>query len=78
MEPRRTDMPPLKIIAVMAIPLLAMPAASFAQGASKEAPGHEQKKPGGKPGDAKKFAPGQQQKKPGDAKRFAPGNEVKK
>jgi hypothetical protein len=56
-------MAPLKIIDVMAIPLLAVPAASFAQGASKEAPGHEQKKPGGKPGDAKKFAPGNEVKK---------------
>ena len=53
-------MAPLKIIDVMAIlRLLAVPASSFAQGASKEAAlGHEQKKPGGKPGDAKKFAPG--------------------
>jgi hypothetical protein len=44
------------------------------QGASKETPGHEPKKPG----DAKKYAPGQEQKKPGDAKKYAPGHETKK
>ena len=35
-----------KIIALMAIALIAVPAAGFAQGASQKTPGHEQTKPG--------------------------------
>jgi hypothetical protein len=79
LEKRRTDMATLKIAACIAVAMIALPAASFAQGASREAPGQEQKYPG----QAKKFAPGQQEKiknkdnRPG-AKEYAPGHEMKK
>jgi hypothetical protein len=69
----------LKIAACVAAALIALPSASFAQGASKKTPGHEQTTPGG----AKKYAPGQEErrlnkdKKPG-AKEYAPGHEMKK
>ena len=68
-----------KTIACIAAAVIALPSLAIAQGASKEAPGREQKKPG----QAKQYAPGQQErssnkdKKPG-AKEYAPGHETKK
>jgi hypothetical protein len=72
-------MAPLKFVACVIALLIALPSMSFAQGASKNAPGHEQKRPG----QAKQFAPGQEEhrlnkdKRPG-AKEYAPGHEMKK
>ena len=75
-------MAPSKIIVCTLTVLIALPSVCFAaQGASKVAPGHEQRRPG----QAKQFAPGQEEhrlnnnkdKRPG-AKEYAPGHEIKK
>jgi len=72
-------MAPLKVVAFMLTVLAALPSTGFAQGASKVAPGREQKVPG----QAKRFAPGQEEhrlnkdKRPG-VKEYAPGHEMKK
>jgi len=72
-------MAPSKIIACTLTVLIALPSVCFAQGASKVSPGHEQRRPG----QAKQFAPGQEErrlnkdKRPG-AKEYAPGHEIKK
>ena len=72
-------MAPIKIVSCVLVALIAMPSMSFAQGASRESPGHEQRRPG----QAKQFAPGQEEhqlnkdKRPG-AKEYAPGHEMKK
>jgi len=67
-------MMPLKFVAWILAMSIALSTAALAQGASKYAPGHEQKRPG----QAKQFAPGHEQKRPGQAKQFAPGHEMKK
>jgi hypothetical protein len=64
----------LKVVACILATSIALPTAALAQGASKFAPGHEQKRPG----QAKQFAPGHEQKRPGQAKQFAPGHERRK
>ena len=64
----------LRILTYILSISIALPTAALAQGASKYAPGHEQKRPG----QAKQFAPGQEQKRPGQAKQFTPGHEMKK
>jgi hypothetical protein len=73
------SMAPFKIVSCVITALIAMPSMSFAQGASRVSPGREQKRPG----QAKQYAPGQQErrlnkdKQPG-AKEYAPGHEMKK
>ncbi len=64
-----------KVMACAIIVAIAMPTVSIAatKGASKYAPGHEQRYPG----QAKQFAPGHLQRHPGDARRYAPGHRMR-
>jgi hypothetical protein len=73
----------MTVAAVVALPALAIGQTKQAQ--TKDQPGHSESAPGQratKPGEAKKYAPGQQERmkdrdgKPG-AKEYAPGHQTK-